>query len=264
MPDESPAVPALVPLCSVPYDPTWPKPTRLHWIVDTASWWRDEIPRALALKDNTNFEVQLRMKWLRNAVQGVTTLWTAACRELPPVVTKPLNALRDGFNAPLSDDQTSALLADLIAVEDEARRRVDDDDAGEPAVQIADAFVVAQRPVENGRPEPVTGMENMDSPTQSPVTNNYFNGPVQTGAIGAGNVVGTANLVQIADPKPAPKEAKRWWEKIPKWIKWTAGVLCAIALLLGAALKVKRAWQDLSPASPSSQPASAPATRISP
>lgn len=59
---------------------------------------------------------------LCDAIQQTRELWTAALRELPDAVTRPLNALRDGLR---KGDACPALLADLIVVEDEALRIVD-------------------------------------------------------------------------------------------------------------------------------------------
>jgi hypothetical protein len=111
-----------VPSSFIPFDPTWPKLNRLHWIVESACFCRANIPHVLKFKDDTNIEVQLRMQWLRDAIHGVTSLWNAAIVELPRAVTGPLNHLRDGFNVHLDAGAIDALLADLIVIEDEARR----------------------------------------------------------------------------------------------------------------------------------------------
>ena len=52
---------------------------------------------------------------------------------------------------------------------------------------------------------------------------NHFYGDVQTGAIGAG--INVEKPIQVARREPAPEKAKKWWEKIPKWISVTASLL---------------------------------------
>ena len=157
---ESPAIDPkanLVPLCSVPYDPKWPQRLRLNWIVDSAKWLRSECPRLLWIRAQYQAEYGANqlVNELRSAIQQVTALWTAALQELPPAVTRPLNALRDGFTAHLSDDRIRALLADLVVIEDEARRLVDAPDE-EPAAKVE------ATPAQGGDGKTATGGANPD------------------------------------------------------------------------------------------------------
>ncbi|MGA2498394.1 MAG: hypothetical protein ABSH20_11670 [Tepidisphaeraceae bacterium] len=138
----------LVPLSSVPYDRTWPQRTRLLWIVSSASSLRHWIPICKAaplllsrqrstdccaeLTDAQRREAesfardfQAARQDIRNAMQSVRDLWSAALQELPRAVTSPLNALRDGLKAYTTSEDDRALMEDLVTLEDEARRLAD-------------------------------------------------------------------------------------------------------------------------------------------
>ena len=134
-----------VPLCSVPFDPSWPRSTRLLWIANVARWLRSDITHVKTLPDHLSRQLhacsptgreiltddELRYsrdlgKQFKDAVDGITKaklavseLWDVALQELPPETTRPLNALRSGLK---DDGDDQKLFEDLISLEDGARR----------------------------------------------------------------------------------------------------------------------------------------------